>query len=114
MAYEDHHCAKCRARFRDGDLIEYDHRPSLILRPVNAEGTDYIPPQNDPEFIDPLHAKCHLERTVGRKAGAERTVTTKGSDIGLKAKFARLEGRTKKRPKIKIPSRPFPSKRKMK
>ena len=44
---------------------------------------------------------------VGRKADAEKTVTTKGSDIWLKSKFNRLEGRTKQRPKAKIPSRPF-------
>ena len=102
-------CLEC------GDLLgpdkQFDHRPALILRKINEDGTDYIPPQNDPHFIEALHDRCHLERTTGRKRDAERTVTTKGSDIYLKAKFDRLEGRTKKRPTRKIPSRPFPKKR---
>lgn len=81
---------------------------------MNAVGTDYDPPQNDPDFIEALHTDCHQQRTTGRKPGAERTITTKGSDIYLKSKFARLEGRTKPRPKQKIPQRknPWP-KRKM-
>ena len=71
---------------------------------------DYIPPQNDPNFIDAMHDRCHLQRTVGRKADAEKTVTTKGSDAWLRKKFNRLEG--KPRRKAKIPSRPFPKRRK--
>ena len=118
---QDGRCAEC------GELIfgytEYDHRPSLVMRPVKADGTDYDPPQLDPNFIDALHADCHQKRTTGRAIGASRTVTTKGSDIWLKTKFARLE--RKKRleaaadevlrgtghfppKKAKIPSRPFP------
>lgn len=87
--------------------IEFDHRPAIISRPVNAAGTDYDPPQNHPDFIEALDPSCHQQRTTGRKPGAERTVTTKGSDVWLKSKFNRLEGRTKKRPKQKIQSRGF-------
>ena len=85
---------------------QFDHRPSIIMRAVNVDRTDYHPPQNDPEFIEALHSRCHLERTTGRKRDAEKTVTTKGSDVWQKAKFARLEKPPKK--KRKIPSRPFP------
>ena len=91
-----------------GDNIQYDHRPAIIMRPVNAAGTDYEPPQNDPNHIEALHKACHLRRTVGRVVGASRTVTTKGSDIWLKSKFNRLEGRLKPRKKASIPQRKNP------
>ena len=91
------------------DKIEFDHRPAIIMRPVNEAGDDYVPAQNDSRFIDALHASpCHLKRTIGRAPGAEKTVTTIGSDIWLKKKFDRLEGRTKQGPKARIQSRPFP------
>ncbi len=98
----------------NGAPMQLDHDPALILRKFSPRTGKYTPDANDPDFLVYREKADHLEKTVGRKAGAERTVTTKGSDIGLKAKFARLEGRTKQRPKMKIPSRPFPSKRKMK
>lgn len=101
-------CSHCGVAFQPEDKIEYDHRPAIISRPVDEAGDDYVPAQNDPAFIDALHKPCHLQRTVGRFAGAEKTATTKGSDIWLKSKFNRLEGRTKQRPKAKIPSRPNP------
>lgn len=99
------YCAECHKFIYDP--AEYDHRPAIILRPVNSAGTDYVPPQNDPSHIEALHADCHQKRTTGRKPGAERTVTTKGSDIGLKSKFNRLEGRLKPRRKSPIKSRGF-------
>lgn len=103
-------CVECGHPFRpDIDRVEFDHRPAIVMRQVNVEGTDYHPPQNDPAHIEALHSGCHLRRTVGRMPGAEKTATTLGSDSWLKAKFAKLEKRTKKsqRPKPKIPSRPF-------
>lgn len=91
---------------------QLDHDPALILRPYNARiknpAARYTPNANDPAFLIYREDDQHLQKTTGRRAGAERTVTTKGSDIGLKAKFARLEGRTKKRPKKRIPGRSFP------
>lgn len=103
---QNFHCAACKTIFTEQDKIEFDHRPAIILRSVNVDRTDYHPPQNDPVYIDALHAACHLQRTVGRLPGAEKTVTTKGSDAHLAAKFRRLEGQERK--KAKIPSRPFP------
>ena len=96
-------CAECHGTIEDG--VEYDHRPAIIMRPVSAAGTDYDPPQNDPNFIEALHKACHLRRTVGRVVGAEKTVTIKGSDAWLAAKFRRLEGKNKPRTKAKIPQR---------
>jgi len=100
-------CAECSVLFRGGDKIEYDHRPAIIMRSVNVEGTDYHPPQNDPDHIDALHKFCHLKRTVGRIPGAERTITVKGSDAWLAAKFRKLEGKNKPRRKAKITTRGF-------
>jgi hypothetical protein len=93
--------------FTVNDKTEFDHRPSLILRPVNADGTDYDPPQNDPNFLQELHSPCHLKRTVGRLPGAERTVTTKGSDAHLAAKFRKLE--KPRKPRTVIQPRGFPN-----
>ncbi len=91
-----------------GAEVEYDHRPALISRTVDYQRKVYLPDQLDPKFIDALHPECHLQRTVGRKVGAAKTVTTIGSDSWLKKKFNRLEGRTKQRPKAKIPQRANP------
>lgn len=99
-------CAACGHALDES--VEFDHRPALILRDVNSEGTDYLPPQLHTDFIEALHATCHLQRTVGRKPGATKTVTTKGSDAWLKKKFARLAKPKKK--KHKIASRKFPKK----
>jgi hypothetical protein len=106
-----HCCAHAECKFHPlfikGDKIQFDHRPPLEQRPVNRAGTDYIPPQLDPDFIDGLHVLCHLHRTVGRMPGAEKTVTTKGSDAWLAKKFRRLEGRTKPKRYRPIVSRGF-------
>ena len=115
--------------------LQFDHDPALLARPYNAETQDFEPPQNDPDFIVPRLRKDHAEKTFGRKADAERTVTTRGSDVGeathikhvrkthdlhelkLAAKsgdpaaLAHLLGvEKKKKPKSRIPSRPFPKK----
>jgi 5-methylcytosine-specific restriction endonuclease McrA len=100
---QKYHCAHCRALFLMDDDIEFDHRPALEQREVNEDGTDYVPAQLDPNFIDGLHDPCHLHRTVGRVPGAEKTVTTKGSDAWRAAKFRKLEGKNK--PKFHRPIR---------
>lgn len=91
---------------------ELHHSPALILRPYHPKRKNiaarYEPNANDPDSLVYLDAPDHQQRTTGRKPGAERTVTTLGSDIHLKSKFNRLEGRTKKRPKAKIPKRKNP------
>lgn len=87
---------------------ELDHDPALILREFDAATGKYTPDANDPAYLVYRDPDEHQQKTTGRRPGAERTITTKGSDIGLKAKFARLEARTKSRPKAKIPSRKNP------
>jgi len=108
LSRQDRRCAACGTELWED--IEYDHRPPIIMRAVNVEGTDYHPPQNDPDYIEALHKACHLKRTVGRIPGAERTITVKGSDTWLAAKFRKIEGKNKPKRKAKIPSRPFPKK----
>lgn len=95
----------------EGGPCALDHDPALILRPYNPRIKDvasrYTPHAHDPAALAYREKLDHDRKTFGRKPGAERTVTTKGSDIWLKSKFNRLEGRTKKRPKQKIHSRGF-------
>lgn len=51
--------------------VNFDHRPPLGLRPVNAAGTDWEPPQHDPTYIEALATKaCHDERTYKGRSGA--------------------------------------------
>ena len=83
-----------------------DHDPALVLRPYNPRIKDvaarYTPHAHDPGALVYREKADHQQKTTGRRPGAERTVTTKGSDIGLKSKFNRLEGRLKpKRKSIK-------------
>ena len=120
LVRQGYRCAECKQTLLGGP-VDYDHRPALIMRPVNAEGTDYIPPQNDPDHIEALHPRpCHLRRSVGRAPGAEKTATSKGSDVWLAKKFRKLEGCNKPAKKAsnlaltkrKIPSRPFPKRSK--
>jgi hypothetical protein len=85
---------------------QLDHDPALILRKFNPRTGKYTPDANATRYLVYRERAAHQQKTTGRKPGAERTITTKGSDVGLKAKFARLEGKPKRT--VKIPSRPFP------
>ena len=105
--------------FEDGEGVAphaLDHDPALILRSYNPRIKDvasrYEPHANDPAALVYRSKPNHQQKTTGRKPGAERTVTTKGSDIGLKTKFARLENGNPKR-KAKIPQRrnPWPKRK---
>ena len=65
---------------------ELDHDPALTNRPYDTKAGDFIPPQHDPDFIFLREAASHDEKTFGRKAGAAKTVTTRGSDVGERAR----------------------------
>jgi len=86
---------------------QIDHDPALILRKFSEKTGLYTPDANDPAHLIYRAPREHLQKTIGRRADAEKTVTTKGSDIWLKSKFRRLENPSK-RPRAKIASRPFP------
>jgi len=88
------------------ERIEYNHEPALVFREVRVDGKDYIPAQNDPDYIDPISAEAHDRHTNGTKA------TSLGSVKHGKAKIDRITGITKQGPKKAIPSRanPWPPK----
>jgi hypothetical protein len=114
--------------------FDFDHDPALVNRDYDTEAGDFIPPQNDPKKITARRKAEHAKKNYGREPGAEKTVTTRGSDVGEAARMkdilasdaihqARLASKAgdytkaaellatgrarKKRPKRKIPSRPF-------
>jgi hypothetical protein len=66
--------------------IEFDHYPALTNRDYDTDAGDFIPPQHDPNHIVPLRKQIHLQKTTGRAPGAERTVTTRGSDVGERSR----------------------------
>lgn len=70
----------------DARELQFDHRPPLIARDYDTNAGDFIPPQNDPDYIFALRKAQHLEETTGRKEGADKTVTTRGSDVGEAAR----------------------------
>lgn len=72
------------------DDAEFDHDPALGLRPVNAAGDDFDPPQLDPRHIVPRSPAAHYAKTNGHRPG-EKLVTTASSDKGRIAKAERLE-----------------------
>jgi hypothetical protein len=95
-----------------GDVLELDHDPALILRQYKVdrrkpEAAWFTPNANDPEHLIYRPLGDHGQKTTGRKPGAAKTITTKGSDIWLKTKFRRLE-QPRKKPKAKIPQRAKP------
>lgn len=113
----------------EADEIEWDHTPALQLRPVDATGADYDPPQLDWRHIEPLKKADHGVKTTGRKGQSKLSVSGEG-DVSRIAKAVRLEAARfareqsfrakvlgvapdalplkRSRPKAKIPSRPFP------
>lgn len=81
-------CVDCHEKLQDVADVQFDHRPAVINRPVNEDGTDYVPAQLDPEFIYPRCISCHDKRTNG--PGGEKRITTAGSDKHIAAKTRRL------------------------
>jgi hypothetical protein len=86
-------CADTRVKIGLGfQPCEYDHRPALCARRFDTEARDgkgdTIPASNDSDFIDALTVSAHKARTFG--PGGEKRITTRGSDIGEKARIKRL------------------------
>lgn len=116
------YCASCGDPLGNYPATRFDHRPALVARPWDIKLKDFVPAQNDPSAMEAIHHECHMWRTIGRKPGAERTVTTRGSDIGeaarakrIAAKHEEFKKRRAKKPakrkeakRSKWKSRPFP------
>jgi hypothetical protein len=64
--------------------VELDHDPALGLRNINADGTDWDPPQHDARYLVWRPKAEHRVKTSGTKA------TTAGSDVQVIAKGKRL------------------------
>jgi len=79
--------------FHDAANVQFDHNPALTNRPYDTIAGDFIPPQNDPNHICALDKHIHLQKTTGRAPGAERTVTTRGSDVGERARTSDIRAR---------------------
>ena len=73
--------------------LRFDHRPPLQDRPLDTETNDFVPPQNDPEYIEAIPSKDHDARTFGRKSDAEKTVTTLNSDSHNRTHGKRIRDR---------------------
>src|SRR6266481_2892265 len=112
-SYFGHLMRRLEMTFGTNCGLQLDHEPALGLRKLNLETGEYRPRANDHRYLIYRPKDQHLEKTTGRKPGAERTVTSKGSDIWLMQKFRKLGRKPRGRewpkgPRSKIPSRPFP------
>jgi hypothetical protein len=87
--------------------IQWDHDPALRLRDVNRRKTDYVPRQNDPNYLVARCRPSHRAKTSGTGA------TTAGTDTGKikKERKRAKKGRKTRWPSRKIPSRPFPKRK---
>jgi hypothetical protein len=105
--------------FEDGANVAphaLDHDPALVLREYDPTIEDiasrYQPHAHSVEHLVYRSKPDHQQKTTGRKPGAARTVTIKGSDVGLAAKFRRLENAKKKRTaKIATRKQPWPKRK---
>lgn len=62
--------------------IQFDHDPALSARDFDTFAHDFIPPQLEVDNIVARRKGEHLQKTTGRREGADKTVTSRGSDIG--------------------------------
>jgi hypothetical protein len=72
------------------DQVEFHHNPPIELRPLNEDGTDTVPPMNDPRHIEPMLSEAHKRETFGDPA-----IPLSG-DVSKIAKTKRLEKKTER------------------
>ena len=74
--------------------VQWDHDPPLGLRSINDAGTDYEPPQHDPQYIQPLSAAAHALKTDGDHVplSGDKSRISKAKRIRGKAGPARSQG----------------------
>ena len=96
-----------RAGMLETTDVQWDHHPALELRPLNAAGDDYEPPQLDPRYIQPLVRADHALKTNGPRHDHSQ------GDKGKIAKVKRIQAKTgypeqvKPKPKRQWPKRKF-------
>lgn len=100
---------------------EYNHNPPLKLRAINEDGTDYVPPQLDPAYIEPLMPSVHDAVTNGDdslekghmlrkdydKARISKTKRVRESHGDFRKRQASKQCGQKRERSGKWPSRPF-------
>lgn len=68
----------------DPDDVDFDHVPSLAMRPIDPATGDTIPPANDPRYIVPLARAAHKAKTFGSHIPLS-------SDVSQISKLKRVE-----------------------
>lgn len=58
------------------DDIEFSHEPALGLRAINADGTDYDPPQHDPNYLFIRTRAAHKHITFKDNGTGRSDITT--------------------------------------
>jgi hypothetical protein len=109
--------------------VELDHDPALALRPIDPETGDTVPAANDPKYLVWRPKAEHAIKTTGRR-GESRLGDQANGDIQRAAKVKRISAKqerfrasvlsvssdlqtlSQQKPKSKIPSRPFPKRKK--
>lgn len=100
---------------------QFDHTPSLELRPFDEAAGDYEPKANDPRYIVPRSKADHLRKTTGRAGESDLSISYQG-DVSRIAKTRRLDAAIqetrqriadrlpgeKRKPKGTIPARKKP------
>lgn len=104
-------CALTGRRLAGVHAAEFDHYPALSLRPVAASGTDFDPPQLDPEYIRALSPDAHRTKTsedMGRISKVKRQLSAQERHelcMALKASGKEV-ARVSRWPKRPFPKRP--------
>lgn len=87
-------CGRAVEWKRHVKTTRFDHTPAIFLRPINAAGDDYEPPQLDSDYIV---ARC-LESDERRRSGGKARATTAGTDVNAMAKLRARDRAAKPKP----------------
>lgn len=69
--------------------LQLDHDPALNFRPMNARGSDTVPPANSPvHLIYRVQEGDHKVKTFG--PGGEKRIHTRGSDVSEPGRLDRI------------------------
>ena len=72
----------CGRKLLDPKCVDYDHVIALTRGGADTN-----------ENMQPMLKGCHKNKTFGRKEGAEKTVTTRGSDLGEAARTKKIQAK---------------------
>lgn len=103
-------CGRCEKESLEGEKVQYNHKPPLALREFDVAADDYIPAENDPDY---LFAEIAAHHRIGTFHPLGQH-TTLNSDLHAITKVRHLKNAHKKKrtPWSKGPSR-WPKGRKL-